>query len=129
MNSASNYIPSSENEALKWLLPMLDQPMEQMPAKIFNRGWAAVFYLYGGLHPDGALDHGTEISMEDDGPERFRDIEPRLIAPFYTESGWPVLLAPLAAEAARRYESGLLHAEDFYPSDAQHAGLVDRMNG
>lgn len=128
MNTPSNHVPANEQEALSWLLLVLDQPLNELPAQTFDQAWAALFYLYGGLHPDGALNHGTVISTEDDGPERFRDIEPRLIAPFYTESGWPVVLAPLANEAIRRYGSGLLHEEDFYPSEAQHAGLVDRMN-
>lgn len=129
MSALPTYIPSNEKEALHWLLPILDEPAQQLPADAFKQAWSAVFYLYAGLHPDGAVNHGTEVDHVFDGPERFRDIEPKLVAPSYVESGWPLVLEPLAAEAWRRYEAGILHDEEMYPADAQYAGLKDRMNG
>ena len=57
-------------------------------------------YLYPGLHPDG-----------------FED----------PDSGWPAALKRFAAEAWRRAEAGELVDEELYPSDAQWAGIYDRM--
>ncbi len=57
-------------------------------------------YLYPGLHPDGYDD---------------------------SESGWPRALKRFAVEAWRRAEAGELEDEELYPSDAQWAGLYDRM--
>jgi DNA (cytosine-5)-methyltransferase 1 len=120
--------PSNEQEALQWLLPVLDVPKDEIPDNAFKRAWCAIFYLYGGLNPDDAGDHGTELIAVDDGPERFRDVEPRLIAPRYRMSGWPVVLAPLADEAWLRHESGRLSENELYCVAALQAGLLDRSN-
>ena len=64
------------------------------------RVWSSVAYLYPGLHPDG-----------------FED----------AESGWPTALKRFAAEAWRRAKAGELVDEELYPSDAQWAGIHDRM--
>jgi len=42
-------------------------------------------------------------------------------------SGWPRTLRRFAAEASRRAEAGELSDEELYPSDAQWAGLYDRL--
>jgi DNA (cytosine-5)-methyltransferase 1 len=42
------------------------------------------------------------------------------------DSGWPVLLAPVAAEAWRRYEAGELKDDEFYCSEAVVAGMCHR---
>lgn len=127
MNASSTLIPSSEQEALQWLLPTLDQPMEPLPADAFKQAWAAVFFLYGGLHPDGATEHGTELLTVYDGPEEFRSIDSRLVVPRHVNSGWPVVLTPLAEEAWRRYDQALLTDNEMYCAEAQHAGFLDRM--
>ncbi len=129
MSSSDHLIPSHEREALQWLIPALDRPLATMEHKAFLRAWSAIGYLYGGLDPDATSDHGTEVTLEDDGPDRFRLIEPRLIVPRYTRSGWPVVLAPLAEEAWHRYEQDLMHEDEFYYCDSLHAGLMGRMAG
>jgi hypothetical protein len=53
-----------------------------MPHDEFLKAWFAIGYLYGGLNPDEATFHGTQVNNEDIGPDRFRLIEPRLVAPF-----------------------------------------------
>lgn len=111
------------------LLPTLDQPVQQIPKEAFKQAWAAVFYLYGGLHPDDATEHGTQLITDFDGPEEYRAIDARLVVPRYWQSGWPVVLAPLAAEAWRRHELGLLSDDELYCSEAQHAGFMERMKG
>lgn len=127
MNMCPIPIPASEQEALQWLLPTLDQPMELLPAEAFTRAWSAIFYLYGGLHPDAAIAHGTELTTTYDGPAAYREIDARLVVPRYEQSGWPVVLAPLADEAWRRYDAGLLQDDEMYCAKAQRAGLEARM--
>lgn len=129
MRTSDNCIPSNERQALQWLIPALDSPLSDMPQEDFLKAWFAIGYLYGGLHPDAATDHGTEISMKDEGPDRFRLIEPRLIAPFYVKSGWPVVLAPLADEAWARAEDGLLEDDELYCYELVKVGILDRMTG
>ena len=55
-----------------------------------------------------------------------RKIEPRLLAPYYVESGWPVVLAPVAKEAWRRYEADELKDDELYCSEAVVAGMCNR---
>lgn len=129
MEDPITFIPCNEREALQWLIPALDRPLENMPHDDFLKAWFAIFYLYGGLHPDEATFHGDEISYEDDGPDRFRLIEPRLIAPFYVRSGWPLVLAPLAEEAWRRDELGMLADDELYCYELVKIGILDRMTG
>ncbi len=127
--NATNPIPGSEQEALQWLLGALKHDLQDLPHDQFMKAWNAVFFLYGGLHPDGCDDHGEEISHVQDGPERFMKIEPRLIAPYYVNSGWPVLIAPLATEACKRYAADQMTEDEFYPADAQFAGFDVRYGG
>jgi hypothetical protein len=121
--------PQSETQALQWLLPILDQPVHELPAETFKQAWAAVFYLYGGLHPDDVADHGDQLITAYDGPEEYRALDARLVVPRYVQSGWPVALAPLAEEAWRRHEQAQLTDEELYCSEAQQAGFVERMKG
>ena len=114
METSILFFPRSEREALQWLIPALDRPLANMPLDEFMKAWYAIGYLYGGLHPDEATNHGDEIANDNDGPDRFNLIEPRLIAPYYAQSGWPLVLAPLADEAWRRYEAGRLEEDEFY---------------
>lgn len=129
MEDLITFIPSNEREALQWLIPALDRPLADMPIDAFLRAWNAIFYLYGGLNPDEATDHGDEIAYDNDGPDRFQLIEPRLIAPYHVRSGWPVVLAPLAAEAWRRYEDDRMKEDEFYCIDALWAGIEGRHTG
>ncbi len=122
-------LPGNEIEALNWLLPFLDKDkraLHRVSSDAFKRAWYAIAFLYAGLHPDGALDHGTTISnIVDDYPLASRR-EPRLLAPYYERSGWPVVLAPIAREAWRRYEAGELKDAQLYCSEAQMAGMCFR---
>lgn len=127
MKTPATYLLDNEEQALKWLLPSLDDSLEAMPHDKFLRAWSAISYLYGGLNPDDATEHGNEVTYEGDGPTRFRSIEPRLIAPFYIKSGWPLVLAPFAEEAWRRFDLGLFANEDLYPVEALQKGIMDRI--
>ncbi len=94
------YIPSSLREAAQHLRAGWQSPPAGLSKPDFIRAWSAVAYLFPGLHPDG-----------------FDDLE----------SGWPRALKRFAAEAWRRAEAGDLADEELYPSDAQWAGIYDRM--
>jgi len=122
-------LPMDEDEAISWLLPLLDKDsrtLRKVAPDDFKRAWYSIGFLYMGLHPDGALDHGKTISSKiEDYPLTSR-IEPRLLAPYYERSGWPVVLAPVAREAWRRYEAEALGDDEFYCSEAQMAGICHR---
>jgi len=123
-------LPAGHQEALKWLLELVkhseNNAIRRVSANDFKRGWYSVAFLYPGLHPDSALEHGDELSSHmGDFPE-IQKVEPRLLAPYYAQSGWPVILAPVAKEAWRRYEAGELKDDEFYCSEAVIAGMCFR---
>jgi DNA (cytosine-5)-methyltransferase 1 len=97
METSALFIPGNEREALQWLIPALDRPLANMPMDEFLKAWHAISYLFGGLNPDEATNHGVEVANDHDGPERFQLIEPRLVGPYYVQSGWPLVLAPMTA--------------------------------
>lgn len=123
-------LPENEAQAVDWLRPLLDVPpaaLRRVEIDAFKRCWFAIAFLYAGLHPDAALDHGEAISREThENYAPVRVIEPRLLAPYYERSGWPVVLAPIAREAWRRYRKCELKEEEFYCSEAQLAGMCHR---
>jgi hypothetical protein len=94
------FIPTSLRDAGKYLRVGLQTEPADLAKADFVRAWSAVAYLFPGLHPDGFDD---------------------------PESGWPVALKRFPAEAWRRAEAGELADAELYPSDAQWAGIYDRM--
>ncbi len=128
MDASTIFIPANEREALQWLIPALDRAVAAMPEDDLKKAWHAIAYLYGGLHPDSAIDHGDVIANDHEGPERFMLIDPRLIGPYYVRSGWPLVLVPIADEAWRRCECGRLMEDEFYCCEATVAGIVARMD-
>jgi DNA (cytosine-5)-methyltransferase 1 len=123
-------LPKDDEQAVEWLLQLVhhadNKSLRKVPATEFKRGWYSIGFLYPGLHPDGALDNGSETSDEMVNHAEIRKIEPRLITPYYVESGWPVVLAPVAKEAWRRYEAEELKEDEFYCSEAVTAGICSR---
>lgn len=122
-------LPSSEKEAVHWLVPLLDldsRALKDVSSKAFKQAWYSISYIFMGLHPDGALEHGKEVSHDSSDYPVVSAGDPRLINPCYVQSGWPVVLERIAREAWRRYESELLADEEFYCSDAQMAGACFR---
>ena len=124
-------LPKDETEAVEWLRPFLKDPsprfLRAVPSDTFKQAWYAIAFLYAGLHPDAALDHGEKTSRKPlENYEPVRILEPRLLAPCYERSGWPVILAPIAREAWRRYTGDELTDQEFYCSEAQMAGMRHR---
>lgn len=95
-------VPNTLRGAGRELRRALTAQLDQLLKPDFLRAWSTLAYLFPGLHPDGYEDEG---------------------------SGWPRAVKRFAAEAWRRAESGELSDEELYPSDAQWAGLYDRMSG
>jgi DNA (cytosine-5)-methyltransferase 1 len=122
-------LPKDEAEAVTWLLPLLDldaRALRKIPNADFKRAWFAIGFIYMGLHPDSALDHGTKVVSAATAYSALSRIEPRLSNPYYEQSGWPVILAPIANEARRRSRSGLLDDNEYYCCEAQMAGACFR---
>jgi len=123
-------LPSSQREAVQWLLSVVNaadaKVLRELSTGDFKRGWYSVGFLYPGLHPDSALEHGKELCNDAEDFPEIRKVEPRLLAPYFVDSGWPVVLAPVAEEAWRRYESGDLKDDEFYCSEAVVAGMCSR---
>lgn len=122
-------LPKNEKEAAHWLVPLLDlepRALRKVDAAEFKRAWFSIGFIYMGLHPDSALDHGDEVASDSEKYEPVTLIEPRLANPYFVQSGWPVILESIGKEAWRRYENGSLKDEEFYCSDAQIAGAFHR---
>ena len=94
------YVPNSMRAAGRQVRMALATGPEALPTASFVRAWCSVAYLFPGLHPDGFDE---------------------------AESGWATILRRFAAEAWRRLEAGEIGEAELYPSDAQWAGLYDRM--
>jgi DNA (cytosine-5)-methyltransferase 1 len=120
-------VPSTPSEALECLLPLLDKSrfvLRRVSIDEFRRSWYAVAFLRPDLHPACALDHGQrKCSHRPHDHLIVNRIDPRLVAPFFERSGWPVILAPIAAEAWRRYNADELANHELYSSEAQIAGM------
>jgi DNA (cytosine-5)-methyltransferase 1 len=125
-----NPLPSNQNEAVRWLLPLIhaadNNSLRKTSSDDFKRGWYSIGFLYAGLHPDSAREHGKDLSYDVAGFPEIRKFEPRLLAPYYIQSGWPVVLAPVLKEAWRRYKAKALKDEEFYCSEAVIAGMCSR---
>ena len=122
-------LPTSEREAVRWLVPFLNldsRALKEVPTKAFKQAWYSISFLFIGLHPDSAREHGEEVSNDTEDYPVVSAGDPRLINPRYVQSGWPVVLDGIAKEAWRRYETALMADEEFYCSDAQIAGAFSR---
>jgi DNA (cytosine-5)-methyltransferase 1 len=119
-------LPRDEKEALNWIRPLLalsDRALRGVANEEFKRAWYSIAFLHAGLHPDSALEHGIRLGRKIHESTWLGNVEPRLLTPYYKQSGWPVALAPIAKEAWRRYEGGVLKEHEFYCADAQLAGM------
>jgi hypothetical protein len=94
------YVPGSARVAGREIRMALADDLKAMATPRLVRAWCSIAYLFPGLHPDG-----------------FED----------ADSGWPPALRRFAAEAWCRFEAGFIGDDELYPSDAQWAGLYDRM--
>jgi DNA (cytosine-5)-methyltransferase 1 len=123
-------LPKDQSQAVEWLMELVNAAdsgaLNKIPHEQFRRGWFSVGFLYPGLHPDGALEHGKRRSNQVIEESKIGKIEPRLVTPYYVQSGWPVVLEPIAKEAWRRFEAEELKDDEFYCSEAVTAGMCHR---
>jgi DNA (cytosine-5)-methyltransferase 1 len=123
-------VPVGADQALDWLRELVKAIDKKRIRKLLNedfkRGWFSIGYLYPELHPDGALESGHRVSNVSANGAQLKEIDRRLVTPFYLQSGWPVLLEPVAREAYRRYRAGHLKKHELYPSEAAIAGMWSR---
>lgn len=99
-----------------------------MSHRSFRSAWSAVCFVFPGLHPDDALDHGRRIrvSRAEDCP--LADLLPT-VARYFEKSGWPVALAAAAGEAWSRYRSGRLREHEFYDAASANEALFGEAAG
>ena len=119
-------VPESRVAAVRALgrLAVLDRRhLRLLPITEFLRGWHALLFLFPGLHPDNALDHGHETEKVPFDQLAVSDFE-QLTTRRYIRTGWPVALELIGREAWRRYKAGKLSNGDFYFAAAQRAGLL-----
>lgn len=126
-------LPANQYEGVQRLLTLVraadEKTLREVSREDFKRGWYSVGFLYAGLHPDSALEHGKALSNIAEYFPAIYNVEPRLLAPCYVQSGWPVVLAPVVEEAWRRYKAGEMRDDEFYCSEAVMAGMRYRNSG
>ena len=115
-------LPLGRNAAIEQLEGFIESlflcPLSGLAKDEFLHAWWAVGYLHPSLHPDAALSNGTELSP---GPRRGVSF---VLEPAFVRSGWPVELTPIALEARRRFNEGLLAENEYYCSAAVMAGAA-----
>ena len=98
------------------------QQLRALDRATFLQGWHALLWLFPGLHPDNALDHGAEKL---DWPEA-ETVLPGIYhyhRQVHVRSGWPVALVLIGEEAWRRFGECEFTENDFYSAEAQAAGM------
>lgn len=120
-------IPSSTEEALDWLMPVLEQRgfLTTVDRPALVKAWAAICYLFPGLNPDsyepsdpGKVE-GRETDYTNEVEVKVGLRESRLISPVYAQSGWPTVLAPIVSFVQRH-----LNDSELYNVAAQRAGMA-----
>jgi DNA (cytosine-5)-methyltransferase 1 len=97
--------------------------LSKLPKENFQRGWYGIAFLYNHLHPDSAAENGTAQSGVELVKMPFLSRKQgSLVRPIFERSGWPVILAPFAAEARRRFEKGEFSQDEYYCSEIFIAG-------
>lgn len=118
-------LPSTPAEAAERLNRLMNcdrKQLRSLPTANFVSGWHSLLWLFPGLHPDNALDHGTETLEWPEAATVLPGIDPSR-RQVHLRSGWPVALCLIGEEAWRRYRADEIADEILYCSDAQRAGL------
>lgn len=115
-------LPADRDAAISQLERFVEslflKPLEALSKDEFLQAWWAVGFLHPNLHPDAAAENGKVLSR---GPRRGVSF---VLEPVYVRSGWPVELIPVAREARRRFDEGLLSEDEYYCSAAVMAGAI-----
>lgn len=120
--SMSVKLPTTRDAAITKLEQFIEllylRQLSILSKEEFLDAWWAVGYLHPNLHPDAAMENGKEVSR---GTRRGVSF---VVEPVYVRSGWPVELIPVAHEARRRFDAGLLSEDEYYCSAAVMAGAA-----
>jgi DNA (cytosine-5)-methyltransferase 1 len=120
--SLSVKLPTTRDAAIGKLEQFIEmlylRQLSMLSKEEFLDAWWAVGYLHPNLHPDAAMENGKEVSR---GTRRGVSF---VVEPVYVRSGWPVELIPVAQEARRRFDAGLLSEDEYYCSAAVMAGAA-----
>lgn len=118
------WVPDNIDEAFVWLAEALSAKtgVASLSDPELGRGWAAVFCIAPGLHPD---DTPMLVERYSDlhGLAAGCDLAAVIGGPTDDDSGWPIALVPIAREVNRRYQAGLWPDILYYPVDAQAVTL------
>ncbi len=118
-------LPTSRDAAIGALEAFVEslylRRLAELSKEEFLAAWWAVGFLHSHLHPDAALENGREVSR---GTKRGVSF---VVEPVYLRSGWPVELIPIAREARRRFDAGLLSEDEYYCSAAVMAGAASKI--
>ncbi len=119
-------LPKDESQAVEWLHPLLEAAqrgdLPTIKSHAFKLGWVATGFLCYGLHPDAAAENGRRLGPPTADLSTLSNLQPEWTERVYLQSGWPVALVPIAAEAQRRLKQGLLSRDDYYCSAAHVSG-------
>ena len=80
------------NDLPGYLLPELQPARRALPKDEFLHGWHALLFLFPGLHPDNALDHGDDVEDVPTEQLGLPGLE-QLLTCRYARGGWSVALA------------------------------------
>jgi len=120
------FIPKNKTEAVKRLTAvsrLSEKELRALSSENFLKTWHALIWLFPGLHPDSAHDHGKETEAWPEAETRFPGI-PLEYHKYHSRSGWPVPFVTLGGDAWRRYDSREITDDSFYCADAQRAGIL-----
>lgn len=113
------HTPVSVQQASEWLSLLLgcgtNGKLHNLSRRDFLKGWSAIGYLAPFLHPDGALEHGEKQTYAfpfSAGP--ISHAARKWMTPCYVQSGWPIVLNPIAKEAWRRFKEGSISERELY---------------
>lgn len=118
-------LPTTPTEAVTRLNRLMQcdrKQLRSLPTADFVSGWHALLWLFPGLHPDNALDHGSETLDWPEAATVLPGIDPSR-RQVHLRSGWPVALDLIGKEAWRRYEAEEIADEVFYCAEAHQARL------
>lgn len=116
-------VDGSDAKAMLNLLIHCDRSqLRSLGREEFLRGWHALLWLFPSLHPENALDHGTE-TIESTDVRKVLSLLGFNERQFFARSGWPVGLVLIGEEAWHRFEAGEIDESNFYCSEAQISGM------
>jgi DNA (cytosine-5)-methyltransferase 1 len=108
--------------ALERLAKLDRRSLRALSTGEFLLGWQALLFLFPGLHPENALDHGANEEPWPEAQLVFPGLE-EAMRRRYVRSGWPVALELIGREAWRRFDAGGISHDQFYNAEAYRVVL------